>query len=71
MHLKKVPLGRLYDETGMHPEFLRRVFNGAPTSEQTICKLAKFLGVPPWKAYKQLLEVRESNQQPQKEEATA
>lgn len=62
MHLKKMSLGALYDKTGLHPEFMRRIFNGQPTSEQTLKKLAEALDVPPWKAYKQLLEVRQEKQ---------
>jgi hypothetical protein len=62
MHLKQVPLGALYDKTGLHPDFIRRVFRGQPTSEQTIRKLADAIGVPPWKAYKQILEIRQEQE---------
>lgn len=58
MHIKNVPLGAIYDKTGLHPDFMRKIFNGQPTSEQTLRKLADALNIPPWKVYKQILEVR-------------
>lgn len=54
-----VSLGEIYDQVGIHPDYLKKVLSDKqPTSEQTLKKLSEVLKIPEWRVLKQITEIR-------------